>query len=81
MVVMVHAFIFNTQDAGAGVYLSLRPAWSTESVPEKSEIHKETLSPKVKPQKQKRKKESKFPTDVPTGQHDAGNSSAEALPT
>ena len=61
MVVTVHAFIVNTQDAGAGVYLSLRPAWSTENVPGKLEIHKETLSPKIKPQKQKRKKRKQIP--------------------
>jgi major histocompatibility complex class I len=42
--VVAHTFNPSTQEAEAGRFLSSRPAWSTESVPEQPELHRETLS-------------------------------------
>jgi hypothetical protein len=44
-VVVVHTFNPSTQEAEA---VSLRPAWSTEQVPEQPELHRETFSWKKK---------------------------------
>jgi hypothetical protein len=41
---MVHALNPSTQEAEAGGFLSLRPSWSTEWVPGKPGLHRETLS-------------------------------------
>jgi hypothetical protein len=45
---VAHAFNPNTWEAVAGGFLSLRPAWSTEGVPEPPGLHRETLSQKKK---------------------------------
>jgi hypothetical protein len=45
---VVHAFNPSTQEAEAGGFPSSRPAWSTEWVPGKPELHRETLSRKKK---------------------------------
>jgi hypothetical protein len=50
---VVHAFNPSTREAGAGRFLSPRPAWSTERVPGQPGLHRETLS-----QKKKKKKKS-----------------------
>jgi hypothetical protein len=42
--VVAHTFNPRTWEAKAGRFLSLRPAWSTEWVPEKPGLHRETLS-------------------------------------
>jgi hypothetical protein len=44
------------QEAEAGGSLSLRPTWSTEWVPGRPELHRETLSQKTKKKKKKRRK-------------------------
>jgi hypothetical protein len=41
---VVHTFNPSTQEAEAGRYLSSRPVWSTEQVPEQLGLHRETLS-------------------------------------
>jgi hypothetical protein len=41
-VVISHAFNPSTQEAKAGGYLSLRPAWSTKLVPRQAELHRKT---------------------------------------
>jgi hypothetical protein len=43
-VVVLQAFNPSTQEAEGGRSLSSRPAWSTEWVPGKPELHRETLS-------------------------------------
>ena len=50
------AYTFNpsSQEAGVGKSLSLRSAWSTERVTEKSELYREALSLKIKNRKEKR---------------------------
>jgi hypothetical protein len=52
-----HAFDPSTQEAEAGGFLSLKPAWSTKQVPGLPGLYRETLSRKTK--KKKRKKERK----------------------
>jgi hypothetical protein len=44
--VVVHAFNPSTQEAEAGGFLSLRPAWSTEWAPGQPELCRDTLSQK-----------------------------------
>lgn len=44
--VVVQAFNLSTQEAEAGVSLSLRPAWSTYQLPGQPTLHSETLSQK-----------------------------------
>jgi hypothetical protein len=41
---VVHAFDPSTQEAEAGGFLSLRPAWSTKWVPGQPGLYRETLS-------------------------------------
>jgi hypothetical protein len=41
---VAHAFNPSTWEAEAGRFLSSRPAWSTEGVPEQPVLHRETLS-------------------------------------
>jgi hypothetical protein len=50
---VVHTFNPNIQEAEAGGFLSLRPAWSTKWVPGQPGLYRETLSKK----KKKKKKE------------------------
>jgi hypothetical protein len=57
--VVAHAFNPSTWEAEAGVFLSSRPAWSTEWVPGQPGLHWETLSQKTKKKKKKKKKKSK----------------------
>jgi hypothetical protein len=45
-VVVAHTLNLSTEKAEAGGSLNLRPAWSTERVPEQSKLHRETLSQK-----------------------------------
>jgi hypothetical protein len=53
---VAHTFNPNTLEAEAGGFLSLRPAWSTECVPEQpGGLHGKNLSQKTK--KKKKKKE------------------------
>jgi hypothetical protein len=47
-VVVAHTFNPSTWEAETGGFLSSRPAWSTERVPEQPGIHRETLSRKEK---------------------------------
>jgi hypothetical protein len=47
---VAHAFNPGTQEAEAGGFLSLRPAWSTKWVPGQPGLHRETLFQK-NPQK------------------------------
>jgi hypothetical protein len=55
--VVAHNFNLNTWEAEAGRFLSLRPAWSTEWVPEQPGLHRETLSEnKTKQNKTKQNK-------------------------
>jgi hypothetical protein len=56
--VVAHTFNPSTWEAEASGYLSLRPAWSTEWVPEQPGLHRETLSRKNKT-KQKNKQTNK----------------------
>jgi hypothetical protein len=42
--VMAHAFKPSTQEAEAGGFLSSRPAWSTEWIPEQPGLQRETLT-------------------------------------
>jgi hypothetical protein len=49
--VVVHAFNPSTWKAETGVFLSSKPAWSTEWVPGQPGLHRETLSRKNKPKK------------------------------
>jgi hypothetical protein len=51
--VVVHAFNPSTQEAEAGGFFSLRPAWSTQWVPGESGLHRENPVSK----KQEKKKE------------------------
>jgi hypothetical protein len=46
-----HAFNPSTQEAEAGRFLSLRPAWSTKWVPGQPGLYRETLSRKTKQNK------------------------------
>jgi hypothetical protein len=55
--VVAHASSPSTQEAEAGGFLSLRPAWSTEWVPGQPGLHRETLSWKNKTNKQTNKKD------------------------
>ena len=58
---VAHAFKPTTWKAEAGSklrFLSLRPAWSTESVPRQPGLHRETLSRKKKKKKRKRNEKS-----------------------
>jgi hypothetical protein len=50
----VHAFNPSTWEAEAGRSLGLRPAWTTEWVPEQPGLHKEILSCKTNKQNQKK---------------------------
>ena len=60
--VVVHAFNPSIQEAETGISVSLRPAWSTESVPGQSpKLHRETLSRKTN--KKEKKKERKVQID------------------
>ena len=52
--VVAHAFNSTTWEAGAGGFLSSKPAWSTEWVPGQPGLHRDTLSRKTKTKKQKR---------------------------
>jgi hypothetical protein len=45
---VAHAFNPSTREAEAGVFLSLRPVWSTEWVPGHPGLHRETLSRRKK---------------------------------
>jgi hypothetical protein len=56
---MAHAFNPSTREAGAGGFLSWRPAWSTESVPGQPGLHREIMSRKKKKKKKKEKKRKK----------------------
>jgi hypothetical protein len=56
--VVACAFNPSTWEAEAGGFLSLRPAWSTELVPEQLGLHRETLS-------RKRKKSKKSKGNIP----------------
>jgi hypothetical protein len=58
--VVAHAFNPSTREAGAGRFLSSRPPWSTEWVPEQSELYRETLSWENKQNKTKQKKKKKI---------------------
>jgi hypothetical protein len=61
--VVAHTFNPSTWEAEAGGFLSSRPAWSTEWVPEQPGLHRETLSQKnQKPNKQKIKQNKNQPT-------------------
>jgi hypothetical protein len=53
---VVHGFNPSTWEAGAGGFVSFRPAWSTEWVPGQPGLHRETLS-----QNQKKKKKESHP--------------------
>jgi hypothetical protein len=53
--VVAHSFNPSTQEAEAGIFLSSRPAWSTESVPGQPGLHRETQSLEEKKQKTKNK--------------------------
>lgn len=55
--VVAHTFIPSTLEAEAGGSLSLRPAWSTERVPEQLELQRETLSGKANKRKEGRRQE------------------------
>jgi hypothetical protein len=48
---VTHTFNPSTQEAEASVYLSSRPAWSTERVPGQPGLYRETLSQKTKQNK------------------------------
>jgi hypothetical protein len=50
---VAHTFDPSPQEAEAGGFLSLRPAWSTKWVPGQSGLYKETLSRKTKQNKTK----------------------------
>jgi hypothetical protein len=49
---VAHAFNPSTREAEAGEFLSSRPAWSTKWVPGQPGLHRETLSWKIKTNKQ-----------------------------
>jgi hypothetical protein len=51
---VVHAFNASTWEAEAGKFLSSRPAWSTERIPEQPGLHGENLSQKTKPKQNKK---------------------------
>jgi hypothetical protein len=55
--VVVHAFNPSTQEAEAGGFLSLRPAWSTKGVPGQPGLYRETLSQKTNKNKNKKEHE------------------------
>jgi hypothetical protein len=54
-----HAFNPSTQEAEAGRFLSLRPAWSTKWVPGQPGLYRETLSRKTNKQTNKQTKQNK----------------------
>ena len=54
---VVHAFHPSTWEAGAGKFLSSRPAWSTKRVPGQPGLHRET--PILKKTKQNKTKQNK----------------------
>jgi hypothetical protein len=54
--VVAHAFNPSTWEAEAGGFLSSRPAWSTEWVPEQPGLYRETLSQKTNKQTNKQTK-------------------------
>jgi hypothetical protein len=53
--VVVHNFNPSTGEVEAGRSLSSRPAWSIEQVPGQPRLHRKTLSPKTKQNKNKEK--------------------------
>jgi hypothetical protein len=53
--VMVYAFNPSTWEAEAGIFLSLRPAWSTEWVPRQPGLFRETRSQKTNKQNENKK--------------------------
>jgi hypothetical protein len=59
--VVVHTFNPSTREAGAGGFLSSRPAWSTEWVPGQPGLHRETLSEKTKHKTKQNKQTKKKP--------------------
>jgi hypothetical protein len=68
--VVTHAFNSSTREAEAGRFLSSRPAWSTEWVPEQPGLHREPLSRKTKTKtKQNKTKQNKkiLPCECPPG--------------
>jgi hypothetical protein len=68
--VEAHAFNLSTQEAEAGGFLSLRPAWSTEQVLEQPGLHREALSQLPQTLKTERKKEKEkkiYPPDWHVG--------------
>jgi hypothetical protein len=69
---VAHAFNPSTWEAEAGGFLSSRPAWSTERVPEQPGLYRETLSRKTKKKKKKKekkrkKKDKKLPKQLKKG--------------
>jgi hypothetical protein len=53
---VAHDFNHSTWEPEASGFLSPRPAWCTEWVPEQPGLHRETLSRKTKTKKKKKKK-------------------------
>ena len=52
---VAHAFNPSTREAEAGIFLSWRPAWSTQWVPGQPRLHRKTLSRKKTKTKQNKK--------------------------
>ena len=63
---VVHTFNPSTWEAGAGRSLSSSPAWSTEGVPGKPGLQRETVAQKsqTKPQTNKPKQTEYFQTTI-----------------
>ena len=57
--VVAHTFNPSTQEAEAGVFLSSRPAWSTERVPGQPELQRNPVSKNQTKTKQKQKQNFK----------------------